>query len=167
GCAVRTGMQETSGEFAMFADSGLCVPYLQALRGLELLRGGQCDIAHGSRRLPETHIKRPQSLYRRLCSRAFRRFVFLFMGIPRHLTDTQCGFKLYRGDVARELYAACRTDGFMFDIEVVLRAKQRGYTIGEFPVDWTSDRDSRLHPVRVAWRVFRDLLIIKRMLAKE
>lgn len=167
GYAVRTGMGETSGESAMFADSGLCVPYLQALRGLELLRSGRCDIAHGSRRLPETHIRKPQKLYRRACSWAFRRFVSVFMGIPRHLTDTQCGFKMYRGDVARELYGACKTDGFMFDIEVVLRTKQRGYTIAEFPVDWTNDRDSRLHPVRVAWRVFHDLLAIKRMLAKE
>ena len=84
GCAVRTGMLATTGEFAMFADSGLCVPYLRALRGLEMLRSGTCDIAHGSRKLPETHIVKPQNAYRRLCSWAFRRFVFAFVG-PRAL----------------------------------------------------------------------------------
>ena len=166
GCAVRTGMLATTGEFAMFADSGLCVPYLRALRGLEMLRSGTCDIAHGSRKLPETHIVKPQNAYRRLCSWAFRRFVFAFVGIPRHLTDTQCGFKMYRGEVARELYGACTTDGFMFDVEVVLRARRKGYAIDEFAVDWTNDRDSRLHPVRVAARVLRELWAIKRALAR-
>ena len=166
GCAVRTGMLATTGEFAMFADSGLCVPYLRALRGLEMLRSGTCDIAHGSRKLPETHIVKPQNAYRRLCSWAFRRFVFAFVGIPRHLTDTQCGFKMYRGEVARALYGACTTDGFMFDVEVVLRARRKGYAIDEFAVDWTNDRDSRLHPVRVAARVLRELWAIKRALAR-
>jgi dolichyl-phosphate beta-glucosyltransferase len=167
GHAVRTGMLETSGQFAMFADSGLCVPYVQALRGLELLRTGACDVAHGSRKLPETLIRKPQNVYRRLCSRAFRAFVFAFMGVPRHLTDTQCGFKMYRGDVARELYGECTTDGFMFDIEVLLRAVRKGYIIAEFPVEWTNDRDSRLHPLRVAARVLRELWAIKRALARE
>ena len=167
GCAVRTGMLETAGEFVMFADSGLCVPFLQALRGLEMLRSGACDVAHGSRKLPETLVKRPQNPYRRLCSWGFRAFVFTFMGIPRHLTDTQCGFKMYRGDVARDLYRECKTDGFMFDIEVLLRAQRKGCTIAEFPVEWTNDRDSRLHPLRVTIRVLRELWAIKRAMAGE
>lgn len=167
GFAVRTGMVKTQGEFAMFADSGLCVPFVEALRGLEIIRRGDCDVAHGSRKLPETQIKRPQNAYRRACSWAFKRFVFAFMGIPRHLTDTQCGFKVYRGDVAREIFAECQTDGFMFDIEALLRAHRKGYTIGEFPVEWTNDRDSRLHPLRVAARVLRELWRIKRALARS
>ena len=167
GCAVRTGMVETSGEYAMFADSGLCVPFEEALRGLAMIRDGACDVAHGSRKRPDTVIQRPQNVYRRLCSAAFRRFVFAFMGIPRHLTDTQCGFKVYRGEVAREVFAECKTDGFMFDVEVLLRAVRKGYTVGEFPVEWTNDRDSRLHPLRAARRVLSELWAIKRVLASE
>jgi dolichyl-phosphate beta-glucosyltransferase len=167
GYAVRQGMLATTGRFVMFADSGLCVPFIESLRGLELIRSGQCDVAHASRKLPETHIERAQSLYRRACSWAFRTFVFLFMGVPRHLTDTQCGYKIYRGDVARELYAECKSDGFMFDVEVILRADRHGYTIAEFPVDWTNDPDSRLHPLHVAFRVLRELLAVKRMMGKE
>ncbi len=71
--------------------------------------------------------------------------------VPRELTDTQCGFKVYRGDVARELYGQCVTDGFLFDIEIILRAIEKGYRIGEFPVEWACDRDSsalrRPHPL--------------------
>jgi hypothetical protein len=77
--------------------------------------------------------------------------------IPARLTDTQCGFKLYRGDVARRLYSECATDGFMFDIEIILRALHHGFRIAEFPVEWTCDRDSRLGIRRSGRSVLRDL----------
>jgi hypothetical protein len=84
------------------------------------------------------------------------------MHVPRHLTDTQCGFKLYRGEVARELYAQCVCDGFLFDVEVVLRAAHAGYRIAEFPVEWHSDPDSRLHPTRRIPRLLGQLWTIRR-----
>ena len=167
GCAVRTGMVATRGEYAMFADSGLCVPFANALRGLELLRQGACDMAHGSRKMAGSVLKVPQPAYRRLLSRAFRAVVLDLMGIPRELTDTQCGFKVYRGDVARELYRDCRSDGFLFDIEVLMRGRRRGFTVREFPVEWICDLDSRLRPTRNLFGILRELIQIKRALRGE
>jgi dolichyl-phosphate beta-glucosyltransferase len=167
GCAVRTGIVATRGEYVLFADSGLCVPFANALRGLDMLRQGTCDIAHGSRKMPESVLRVRQPLYRRLLSRAFRAVVFGLMGIPRELTDTQCGFKIYRGDVARKLYQDCRSDGFLFDIEVLMRARRRGFTVREFPVEWVCDLDSRLRPMRNFFGVLRELVRIKRALRNE
>jgi dolichyl-phosphate beta-glucosyltransferase len=167
GFAVRTGIGEARGDYVLFADSGLCVPFANALRGLALIQRGECAIAHGSRKLPESILKAPQPLYRRLLSRLFRTVVFGFMGIPRELTDTQCGFKLYRGDAARELYRDCRSDGFMFDIEVLMRARRRGFTVREFPIEWVCDPDSRLRPARNLFGVLRELVRIKRALRDE
>ncbi|MGB3086868.1 MAG: glycosyltransferase [Phycisphaerae bacterium] len=167
GCAIRTGMREARGDYAMFADSGLCVPYENALRGLDLIRRGECDIAHGSRKLPESVIRRAQPLHRRILSRLFRTLLFTLVGIPRDLTDTQCGFKIYRGDVARELYSACGADGFMFDVEVLLRAGRKGYRVREFPVEWRCDLDSRLKPARNCFRTLAELVHIKRAIGKE
>ena len=167
GCAVRTGIVATRGEYVLFADSGLCVPFANALRGLDMLRQGTCDIAHGSRKMPESVLRVRQPLYRRLLSRAFRAVVFGLMGIPRELTDTQCGFKIYRGDVARKLYQDCRSDGFLFDIEVLMRARRRGFTVREFPVEWVCDLDSRLRPTRNLFGVLRELVRIKRALRTE
>ena len=42
-----------------------------------------------------------------------------------------------RGDLARELFAELRTDGFSFDVELLARALARGNSIAEFPVIWT------------------------------
>jgi dolichyl-phosphate beta-glucosyltransferase len=164
GYAVRTGIKQSSGDYVMFADSGSCVPYEDTLRGLELLRSDACDIAHGSRKMQGCHIEKTQSLYRRACSAIFHWFVIHDMRIPAEFTDTQCGFKMYKGDVARHLYGEAITDGFTFDIEIIMRAQKEGYRIREFPIDWTCDRDSRLSPTRSSWQVLSELLRIRQML---
>jgi len=164
GYAVRTGIKQSSGEYVMFADSGSCVPYEDTTRGLEMLKSDACDIAHGSRKMRGCHIEKMQSLYRRICSAIFHWFVIHDMKIPAEFTDTQCGFKMYKGDVARHLYGQAITDGFSFDIEIIMRAQKEGYRIREFPIDWTCDRDSRLSPTRSSWQVLSELLTIRRTL---
>lgn len=165
GHAVRMGMRQTKGDYIMFADSGLCVPYRDALRGLEMIKSGQCEIAHGSRRLSQTKIDRPQNWYRKICSRTFRWVAHRFMQIPADLKDTQCGFKIYRGDVGRKIYEQCITDGFMFDVETILRAKKLGYRIAEFAIEWTCDRDSRITPARDIGLILGELTRIKKDIA--
>jgi dolichyl-phosphate beta-glucosyltransferase len=161
GFAVRTGILASTGKYVMFADSGSCVPYHHVLTGLKMLRESECEIAHGSRKLDESRILRPQPLYRRVSSLLFRWFMILAMKIPRRFTDTQCGFKIYRGAVARELYEACTTAGFMFDIEIILRALKRGFHIKEFPIEWTFDLDSRTTRMLSLKQMLRELLTIK------
>jgi dolichyl-phosphate beta-glucosyltransferase len=145
----------------MFADSGMTVPYDNALKGLRLLQEGICDLAHGSRELPGSVIVRDKDPDRKLLSALFRKITFSWLRIPGELTDTQCGFKLYRGDVARRLYASCETDGFLFDIEIILRALNEGLRIREFPIEWSCDRDSRLGLRRNAGEILRDLVRLK------
>jgi dolichyl-phosphate beta-glucosyltransferase len=166
GYAVRTGMKESRGQYVLFADSGLCVPFDNVQRGIELIRSGACEIAHGSRRLPDSLVRRPQRLYRRLVGRLFQWIVHAFADVPKELTDTQCGFKVYRGDLARRLYGECTCDGFMFDMEVLLRGLRQGYRIREFPIEWRCDWDSRLRPARGALRTLAELAAIKQALKK-
>jgi len=166
GAAVRAGMQVSTGRLVMFADSGVCIPYEQAMRGLTPLRAGTCEIAHASRKRSDSVIVNPQPFHRRVLSRVFRSAVDAYLGLPYHLTDTQCGFKLYQGDLARSLYAQCQTDGFLFDLEIILRAKQAGARIAEFPVTWACDPDSRLRPGKTAVRTIVELNGIKRSVLK-
>lgn len=162
GYAVRSGIQQATGDYVMFADSGSCVPFDNTLRGLELLKTDKCDIAHGSRRLANTHLIKSQGLYRHICSAIFHWFVIRIMKLPTRLTDTQCGFKIYRGDAAHLLYGQCQTIGFMFDIEIIRRAINQNYRIAEFPIDWTCDPDSRLSPTKSFWRILSELLKIRK-----
>ncbi|MFQ5637437.1 MAG: glycosyltransferase [bacterium] len=167
GCAVRTGMKLSQGHYAMFADSGCCVPYNNVLNALTLLKNDNCDIAHGSRKLEHSRIHVPQVWYRRIYSMLFRWLIIVVMKVPSELTDTQCGFKIYRGDLARKLYGECVTDGFMFDVEILLRARRRRYHIKEFPVEWSADRDSRLAQTLSLKGLFTELMNIKQALGKS
>ena len=144
GFAVRTGVLDSQGNFVMFMDSGRNVPLTYILTGLELIQSGSCDIAIGSRHLPGSIIYKPLIWYRRLFSIIFRIVVKFYLNIPKHLTDTQCGFKIYQGKVARELYASCISNGFIFDVEIILRAQNKGRCMREFEIEWTCDRDTRL-----------------------
>ena len=161
GCAVRTGILKSRGDFVVFIDSGGCVPYHEIKLGIDLIRSGQCQIAHGSRKMQNCHILHPQSPYRKICSQLFHWFLIHDIKKLGNLTDTQCGFKVYRGQIARSLYAQSRIDGFMFDIEVILLALSGGYSICEFPVEWSWDPDSRLKPGHEAIRVLNDLIKLK------
>jgi len=167
GYAVRTGMKQTRGKYTMFADCGLCIPYENVLRGLRMLRDDHCDIAHGSRRLLESDILRDQPWHRRMVSKMFKSLVRELLKVPRELTDTQCGFKIYKGDIARQLYGECISDGFILDVEVILRARKKGYRIKEFPVEWACDPDSRLSMTRTPWPVLSELRAVKRALSNK
>jgi dolichyl-phosphate beta-glucosyltransferase len=167
GYAVRTGILASKGDIVIFADSGTCVPYSNALLQIEKIRGGELVVAMASRRLKDTVIHRNRSLKRRVLSSLFRLVARIITGVPQRFSDTQCGFKIYRGDIARELFAKCKTTGFLFELEILLRALKRGYRLEEFPVEWTCDLDTRLKPGSDAARVLREMFQVRSIIKKD
>jgi glycosyltransferase involved in cell wall biosynthesis len=160
GHATRYGVLRARGRVVMFADSGLCVPFEIAKIGMSMIDMGMCDIAHGSRRMRGSVVV-AQPLYRRVGSRVYKFFVHAFMGIPLYISDTQCGFKLYRREVAQDLFEHAFTDGFMFDAEIIMRALKANHRILEFPVLWSNDADTRYDPIKGTIRNLRELLKIR------
>jgi len=160
GYALRHGIAHATGRIILFADAGLCVPYEIASIAFAMIELKMCDIAHGSRRMRGS-IRRAQPLYRQIGSRLFAIFIHTLMGIPLYISDTQCGFKAYRREVAHHLYHECFTDGFMFDTEIILRALRERYRILEFPVLWSNDADTRFDPVKGTFRNLSELAKIK------
>jgi len=163
GHAVRVGIDDSKGDFVMFMDSGNNVPLYYITTGLNLIKSGKCHIAMGSRKLPESKIRKNLVWYRRITSMIFRKIVRMYFNIPKNLTDTQCGFKIYNGEIARELYQDSLSEGFAFDLEIILRAKSAGYKMVEFPIEWSCDRDSRLS-VFSSGKIFGELRRIKKLL---
>lgn len=161
GFAVREGIIATRGDLVAFIDSGLCIPLDYILDGMKIIKTGIADIAHGSRKLAASIIIKPHSPRRKFISWLFRSIFIWWLKVPHELTDTQCGFKVYKGAVARKLYSKCLTRGFLFDIEIILRALKSGYSVKEFPVKWTADPDSRLYPAKNMARTFKELISLK------
>jgi len=167
GFAVKTGILASKGEVVLFADSGTCVPYPNALAQIKRIRGRELDIAMASRRLKETVIHRNRSVKRRLLSSFFRLVARIITCVPNRFSDTQCGFKIYRGEIARELFGKCVTTGFLFELEVLLRALKRGDRIEEFPVEWTCDLDTRLRPGSAAVEVLKEMFQVRSIIKKD
>jgi dolichyl-phosphate beta-glucosyltransferase len=76
--------------------------------------------------------------------------------------DTQCGFKMFKGDVARRLFALCKEDGFLIDVEVLLHAQRLGYKVAEVPVAWRDVPGSKVRLVRDGWRMLTGLWRLRR-----
>ncbi len=75
--------------------------------------------------------------------------------------DTQCGFKFFQRDIARDLFARQKIDGYMFNVEVLRLAVKSGYRIKEVGVRWRDDADSRYDAVGGTLRNARELLRIR------
>jgi dolichyl-phosphate beta-glucosyltransferase len=82
--------------------------------------------------------------------------------------DTQCGFKGFTREAARDVFALQVITSIVFDVEVIYLARRRGYRIAIVPVRWADKRGSRMHPgpelaLRVAWDLIRARLIHRRV----
>ena len=80
----------------------------------------------------------------------------------RDVPDTQCGFKFFRRDVARNLFSRQVIDGYMFDVEILCLAAEAGYRLVQVPVRWRDDRDSRLRLIGGNVRNVADIRQIRR-----
>ena len=111
-----------------------------------------------SRNAPGSQIDSP--IRRKIVGRSFYLLTRLLVGLK--VKDTQCGFKFFRGDVAEHLFSRQCLDGFAFDVEILCLALRNGYRIGEIPVKWIHDGDSRVNLVRDGTWMLRELLNIRR-----
>ncbi|MBI5361604.1 MAG: glycosyltransferase family 2 protein [Planctomycetes bacterium] len=128
GAAVRAGVLAAQGEWILMTDADLSIPLDELARLAE--RADRAPLVIGSKRAPGNSIEYP--FLRRVVGGLGQLLIALF--VVRGFHDTQCGFKLYRADVARELFAASRIDGFGFDFEVLFLARRLGYAVEEVPV---------------------------------
>jgi len=160
GMAIKKGVAKSNGKYIMFADAGYCVPFSFILAGInEIEQGNDCAIA--SRAFQNSKIKIKQPLYRQIGSKVFGLVVRNILGIPRNIRDTQCGFKIYKNKIAKDLFSHLQTKSMMFDIEIILRAKKNKYKIISFPVSWKNDPDTKFDPIKGSIINIRDLILIK------
>lgn len=158
GCAVRQGMLASNGEYVAFTDVDLSAPIEELDRLFAAIHAG-ADVAIGSRAVPGSQLIRHQPRYRELGGKTLNLFIRL-LAVPG-IHDTQCGLKLFRGDLARRVFARCILDGWGFDVEALYLTRKLGARIAEVPVRWSHDADTRIRPLRAGLQVIRDLIRIR------
>ena len=161
GAAVRAGMLHAGGDLVVFADADMATPPQELVPLVCAL--DTADAAYGSRiQADGSDMRASQPGWRRALGKAFHLLASVWVVGP--VQDTQCGFKGFRRDVARDVFARQKITSIVFDVEVVFLVRRRGYTHAVVPIAWSDVRGSRMHPglrlaLRVAWDLFRIPLV--------
>lgn len=159
GAAVKTGVMAAEGNLILFTDADLSTPIEEFEKLIYFIKEKKYDIVIASRALPDSKILISQMFYRRFIGRMFPILVKII--VTREFKDTQCGFKLFKNQVARELFSALGTTDFAFDVEILYRALKRKYKIKEVGVIWLNSPYSTVKIFKDSFRMFFSLLKIK------
>ncbi|MGH2687265.1 MAG: dolichyl-phosphate beta-glucosyltransferase, partial [Actinomycetota bacterium] len=163
GAAVRAGMREVTGPVVGYCDVDLSAGP-DAIVDLRAAIEAGADVAIASRGLPESVLEVRQPWHRERAGRLFNLALRRLTRIT--IQDTQCGLKLFRAEVARQLFRHMRIDGFAFDAELMVLAARLGHSVKEVPVRWTHDPGSRLSFRRDSILMARDTIRIVRRLGR-
>jgi len=158
GYAVRYGMLNVDADLLLLSDADLAAPIEEVEKLFPPLDKGM-SIAIGSRPLAESKLEIRQPWYREFAGRRFNDLVQLLA--IRGIKDTQCGFKLFKKEVADDVFSRCKLDGFSFDFEVLMIARDLGYGIAEIPIRWSHQEGSKVNFVRDGIRMIRDLVRLR------
>lgn len=158
GSAVAHGMVTSSARWVGFCDADLATPAEAIAEAVSYLEEGW-PIVIGSRHMAGSKLLAEQSSLRRAGGAGFR---LLTRGLTPYLSDTQCGFKFFEGNLARSLFEEVELCGFAFDVEVLARAHLLGIPVREFPVSWTDRAGSSFRPVRHGREVAGDIWRLRR-----
>jgi dolichyl-phosphate beta-glucosyltransferase len=158
GRALAVGVQAAAGDEILLTDADLSTP-IEELDKLQAALNNGAGIAIGSRALRASRVEISQPIYRMLMGKAFNLIVqaVLLPGI----WDTQCGFKLFRADVAHKVFAGLTTDGFGYDPEVLFRARRQGVKIVEVPVVWRNSTPTKVSPIRSSLDMLKHVLRVR------
>lgn len=159
GCAVRHGVLASSGEIVLFTDADLAYGLDVIKEGADVLENGKHDLLVASR------AKHPEGYegytpIRKLASKTYLKVLNLFGGIK--VSDAQCGFKGFNGDVGRRIFSYCETNNFAFDLEFILIAQKMELKIYELPAKIINHRESKVNLVKDATRMVKEIFKIKK-----
>ena len=162
GYAVKTGVLVAEGDLILMSDADLSTP-LQDWRPLRAALDAGADIACGSRAVHGSRIGKPPPLHRQILSRIFN--LLVWMAGVHDFRDTQCGFKLFRAEIAKELFGRLRTRRFAFDVELIALARDLGCRVAEVPVRWDYSGHSTVKVFSSGGRMLWDvsMLAVRRL----
>lgn len=158
GYAVKFGVANSRGELILMADADGSTPFGEFER-LKSAIDENVDIAVGSRAISSPEVKLETTFLRKLFGRSFSFFVRLILQVP--ILDTQCGFKLFRAETARDIFSKTTIYGFGFDVEVLFLAYKKKYNVREVAINWSNVAGSKVNLIRDSFKMFLDLIKVR------
>lgn len=155
GFSVREGFIISKFNLVLFADADLSTPINELDKFLDKIN--EADILIASRNEKDSKTKR--NIFRSFISKAFLLFNGLVTGLK--YSDTQCGFKLFKKENTISIFKNQKIDGFAFDIEILLKAKNKGLIIKEIPIKWIQKEDSKVNIIWDSLKMALDIIKIR------
>lgn len=162
GCAVRYGILASDGDVVLFTDCDLAYGTEVIKKALDRFEETGADIVIGSRNL-DAESYSGYSFIRKLMSKVYFKIISLASGFKH--TDSQCGFKCFKKEAAHTIFSECVIDSFAFDLEALIKAEKKGYTVAEIPVKIINHDDgtSKVRIVRDTLKMLNDIRNIRKM----
>jgi dolichyl-phosphate beta-glucosyltransferase len=158
GHAVRFGVLNARGRRILLSDADCSSP-IGELRRLEEALDNGADVAIGSRGITSAETRVDSLPSRRFAGTIFNTAVRILL-LPG-IRDTQCGFKLYRRDVALRIFCGSRLNRYGFDVETLFIARALGYDVAEVPINWRHVAGSKVNMLTYLPTALYELLFIK------
>ena len=157
GAAVRHGMLSATGAHRFMCDADLAMPLERLGEFVGMIENGW-DIVIASREMPGAR-RLGESPLRHFLGRLFNGLVRIL--VLREFSDTQCGFKCFRADIADLLFRLQVTDGWSFDVEILRLARERNMRIAEIPIECHHDRTGVVRTLSMALVLLWGIVAIK------
>ena len=155
GYAVKTGVLKSKKDFILFMDADHAIPINYILNFRDEITS--FDIIIGSKYLGQNE---PYPFYRKFMGRVFSGLKYIITGL--NIKDTQCGFKLFKNNIAKELFSASQITGWCFDVEILLLAQKKGYSIKEYPIKLSEiNAQSNISILNSGTQMFIDLFKLR------
>ncbi len=161
GRALRLAWTQSTADACCYMDVDLSTELDALPKVLDLVLGGGCGVATGSR-LHKGRSQVTRSLRRYVLSKTYN--IMVRQILRTRIRDHQCGFKAVSREVIRHVVPQIRDQTWFFDTELLVLAEKQGFGIGEIPVRWVEDTDSRVKIVRTAWDDIKGIFRVRRLL---
>lgn len=159
GYALKLGVRHAQNQWILTTDSDCSVSNFQLTDWIKKnYINNKTFIYFGSRNLPLSLVKK--KFIRKIIGTIFICLTRILFQI--NLSDTQCGFKLYKSTYAKKIFKKILTDGYMHDIEICILAKKLNLKIIELPVKWIHISESKINFIIDFIKIFFNLIKIKK-----
>ncbi|OGL40205.1 MAG: hypothetical protein A2043_02235, partial [Candidatus Schekmanbacteria bacterium GWA2_38_9] len=159
GMAVKKGIEEAQHDIIMFFDADLSCEPSNIKRAFSYFENPDIDIVIGDRNHKDSEIVNPPSFLRRISGKIYAWMVGKF--ILKGITDSQCGFKVFRKEAAKRIFRKTTIPRFGFDVELLYIANKANFRIMKMPVRCINSPGSRVKVISDSLVMFKDLFIIK------
>ncbi len=158
GYALKKGIENCKNEWALTTDLDFSVPLNQFYFWIKKnYLKKNCNIYFGSRAHKKSRVK--AKLIRFIFGIIFKSIISLLLKIK--IKDTQCGYKLYKTNVAKKIFRNLKTNRFEHDIEIALYANKFNFYIIELPVTWVHKKNSKINLFLDPIKMFFAILFLK------